>query len=501
MRGKSHSEERGHHMTRLSFKSSSALRADVKRPAYDPQTLNIGVVHFGPGAFHRGHQAAYFDALAEFDPRWGICGVSLHSTGVRDALTAQDGLYTLAILDETINWQIIGALRELLVGPEDIEAVFDRLTRRAVEIVTSTVTEKGYCLNAQFELDSQHPDIVHDLANPTAPKSFIGYVTEGLRRRRAQGLPPFVLIPCDNLPKNGDRLKAAIVAFAVHFDAGLSQWIEARLQCPCTMVDSITPATDEALRVRVEEAIGAEDQWPIQREAFTQWVIEDHVHEGGPDWASVGVTLTDNVPAYERAKLRLLNGPHSTLAYVGLHRGYESVQQAMKDAELSQLIRDLMIADVVPLLEAPKGLDLTGYSEAILKRFCNPAIKHLLSQIAWDGSQKLPIRILSPMSEALDRDRDISRFCVSLAAWMRFVRAKALAGDKLTDPLAELLLKTGLDCEDTLSDVERFLALEAIFPSTLAQNPRVISSICSAYKTLLDAETSKPHRNMVAEPI
>lgn len=473
-------------MNRLSLKTLDTARAT--RPAYDPAAVDIGIVHFGPGAFHRAHQAAFLDAIVAKDPRWGICGVSLHSTGVRDALEAQDGLYTLAILDAEIGYQVIGSMREVLVGPENIEAVLERLSRLSVGVVTSTVTEKGYCLDPQWKLDFSHPDIVHDLAHPDAPKSFIGYVTAGLKRRRAAGLAPFVLIPCDNLPKNGERLKLAVTAFASHLDDELAAWIASELACPCTMVDSITPATDDVLRTRVAEAIQLEDAWPIQREAFTQWVIETHAQADGPDWASAGVTLTDNVPAFERAKLRLLNGPHSTLAYVGLHKGYETVSEAMNDPELAGFVRDLMLKDVVPLLEAPAGMDLPGYCEAILARFRNPAIRHLLSQIAWDGSQKLPIRILSSLSEALARGADVSRLCVPLAAWMRFIRAKAVKGEAITDPLADALLALGRSLNDDIIDVAIVLGLRSVFPQALADDPRVVAGIESAYADLLKAE-------------
>ncbi len=467
---------------------STLVRARADHPAYDPRTIDIGVVHFGPGAFHRAHQAAFLDTLLTRDPRWGICGVSLHSAGVRDALVPQDGLYTLATLDAEIGYRIIGAMREVLVGPDNIAAVLERLARPSVGVVTSTVTEKGYCLDPQGKLDFSHPDIAHDLANPEAPRSFIGYVAAGLRQRRAAGLMPFVLIPCDNLPKNGERLKLAVTAYASHLDDELAAWIASHLQCPCTMVDSITPATDDALRARVAEAIGLDDAWPIQREAFTQWVIERHVHEGGPDWASAGAILTDNVPAFERAKLRLLNGPHSTLAYLGLHKGYETVAEAINDPELAAFVRDLMLKDMVPLLETPAGMDLPGYCEAILARFRNPAIRHLLSQIAWDGSQKLPIRILSSITEALARGADISRLCVPLAAWMRFVRAKAVKGEAITDPLAEDLLALGRSLNDDLIDVVTFLDLRAVFPQVLADDPRVIAGIQAAYADLLKAE-------------
>ena len=470
-------------MTHLSIAALTDLDSAIAQPGYDPATLETGVVHFGPGAFHRAHQAAYFDTLAHSDKRFGICGVSLHSTGVRDALMPQDGLYTLAILDRTISYRVVGSVREILVAPEAVDAVLQRLVR--ARIVTSTVTEKGYCLAPDGTLDLAHPDIVHDLAHPRTPRSFVGYVVEGLRLRHAAGLKPFVLIPCDNLPNNGKRLKAAVIALAATFDAALADWIAAGLACPCTMVDSITPATDDALRDRVAAATGLEDAWPIQREAFTQWVIEAHDNPDALDWEGAGVIITDNVPAYERAKLRLLNGPHSTLAYVGLHRGYVTVSEAMDDPQLAEFVRNLMIEDVVPLLEAPAGLDLVAYAEAILARFRNPAIRHLLSQIAWDGSQKLPIRILGSLREALQAGRDIARLCVPLAAWMRFIRAKAVTGEALTDPLAGELLALGARAADEPGDVALFLGYRTVFPEDLATDARVVQAVTAAYADLL----------------
>lgn len=473
-------------MTQLNLAALPLLSSAVAGPAYDPARVEVGIVHFGPGAFFRAHQAAYVDALLSKDPSWGICGVSLHSAGVRDALTRQDGLYTLAVLDEAISYRVIGALREVLVAPEDPEAVFERLTRPQVRVVTSTVTEKGYCLGAGFVLDTAHPDIVHDMAHPRTPKSFVGYVVEALRRRRQNGQTPFTLIPCDNLPDNGRRLKAAVVALAAQQDKALADWIETHLTCPCTMVDSITPATDDALRARVTQATGLTDAWPIQREAFTQWVIEAHDSEDGPDWASVGVTLTDNVPAFERAKLRLLNGPHSSLAYIGSLKGYETVYQAMQDADLAGFVRSLMLEDIAPLLEAPNetkngGMDLPGYCEAILKRFRNPAIRHLLSQIAWDGSQKLPIRILASLQEAMAQGRDISRFCLPLAAWMRFVIGKTRRNEAITDPLAGKLGDLARTCDDSAGDVAKFLALAEVFPASLAAESAFRAGLEAAY--------------------
>jgi fructuronate reductase len=472
------------HLPRLSMQTLGSLQARIARPAYDPALLPIGIVHFGPGAFHRAHQAAFIDTLCATDPRWGICGVSLQSAGVRDALAPQHGLYTLAVLDAQPSFRMIGSLREVLVAHEDRQAVFERLCRPAVQVVTTTVTEKGYCLRADGTPDLQHSDIVHDSANPGAPKSLIGYLVEGLRQRRAAGLPAFTLIPCDNLPANGRKLKAAVVALAAVQDATLAAWIDGALPCPNTMVDAITPATDDALRETVAAATGLHDAWPVQREAFAEWVIEAHSHPGGPDWALAGAVVTPDVAAFERAKLWLLNGPHSTLAYWGLLKGHETVAEGIADPELAAFLHAYMHEDIVPLLRAP-GLDLHAYADAILARFANPAMRHLLSQIAQDGSQKLPVRVVAPMAEALARGADVSRFAVPLAAWLRFVRWCCTAGSVIADPLSAELRQWGMTLKDDASDAGRLMVLPASMLGALANDPRVRLALERAYAGLV----------------
>lgn len=460
-------------MTRLS-------PASLPRPlAYDRDATTIGIVHFGPGAFFRAHQAAYVDDMLARDPRWAICAVALKTPGVRDALGPQDGLYTLVELGETTRFRVIGAIRELLVASEDADRVADRLASPDTRLVTLTVTEKGYCLKGDGALDLDHPDIRHDLAEPDRPVSVIGWLVEGLSCRRPAGLPPFVTLSCDNLPANGRKLKAAVVRLAQARDPALARWIAAEARFPCSMVDSITPATDDALRARVLAETGLEDAWPIQRETFTQWVIEDDLGPDVPDLASVGVTLTDDVEAWEAAKLRLLNGAHSTLAYLGLLRGHETVRDAMADAELASFVRTMMLEDIAPSLRAPAGLDIPAYVEALLARFRNPAIAHRLSQVAWDGSQKLPIRILGTVSDAMAAGRPVDRLIVAMAAWMRFVERQARAGAAITDPMAEKLVETGLQ-----GGVAAFLALEAVFPPALANDPAFAGPLRNAYDAL-----------------
>lgn len=459
--------------------------ASVQVPDYALDRVEIGIVHLGPGAFHRAHQAWFADRLLRHDPRWAISAVSLRSAGLRDALAAQDGLYTVAVLDREPCHRIIGAVRECLVASEDPQRVLARLAAPGSHLVTLTVTEKGYCLAASGELDFDHADIRHDLAQPRTPCSAIGYLVEGLRLRRAQGLPPYAVISCDNLADNGNKLRRAVIAYAERIDRDLARWIEEEAAFPRTMVDSIVPASDDALRARVRTETGIDDAWPVQREAWLQWVIADELRGTTPDWASVGVTLTDDVAGYESAKLRLLNGAHSALAYLGLLRGHGSVGEAMADDELAGWIRCLMREDIRPAVQAPRGLDLDHYIDAVLDRFRNPAIRHELAQIAWDGSKKLPFRLFGTLSDALKAGRPVDRLCRPIAAWFHFLRRAAHERRAVTDPLAETLIAVAAAGEGSGDrDVARFLNLDQVFPPAIAADSRFSAALIRAYDEL-----------------
>ena len=477
--------------TRLTEASLHAARSGTILPTYHRESTRVGIVHIGPGAFHRAHQAYYVDTLLHSDKRWAISALSLKSTALRDALKDQAGLYTLVELGAAPRARVIGAIRELLVSGADTDTAFARITARDTRIVSMTVTEKGYCLDAQNLLDLANADIVHDLANPAKPRSTIGWIVEGLRRRRAAGVPAFTVLSCDNLPENGSVLHRALVAFAAARDADLARWIEAEVVCPRTMVDSITPATDDALRKRAQELTGLIDEWPIQREPFTQWVIEDLPAMRDADWKSVGVTLAKDVGIYDRAKLRLLNGPHSTLTYLGLLRGHESVADAMRDTQLAQFVELLMTEDLAPSLGNPAGFDIEHYISAVLARFRNPGIRHLLSQIAWDGSKKLPVRITVTIAEALHAGRPVRRLVMPLAAWMRFIVRQAKAGVTIVDPDAARLTSIGAACTgDARADVDRFAVCEAILPPALLSDERFRRALESAYTKLASPQSA-----------
>ena len=442
-------------------------------PAYR-ERLQTGIVHFGPGAFHRAHQADFIHRLLHEDPRWGIAAAALRTPGTVNALKGQSGLYTLAILDANPSFRTIGA-HSRLIGPGEGMALRTQLLDPAVRIVTSTVTEKGYCLAGDGSLDFTHPDIVHDLAAPERPRSLIGWLALGLADRRAAALAPFTSLCCDNMASNGLKLAAAVIAFAERLDPDLGRWIADAARFPNTMVDSITPATTDALRVRVREGTGYDDAVPVSRESYGAWIIEDILPEGSPDLAGAGAVLTSDVAAWERAKLRLLNGAHSTLAYAGLLLGHENVSDAMGDPVLARFVERMMCEDILPTLQ-PSPMDLQVYAGEVLQRFRNPAIHHKLSQIAWDGSQKLPYRLLDTLADAAAASRPLDRLATAVAAWMLFVKRQALARVEIVDPLSALLVECGR-ADDA---PRRLLALRQIFPASLRDDSRVRTAILNA---------------------
>jgi fructuronate reductase len=462
---------------KLNGEALANLPAHVGRPNYRRSEVSTGIVHFGPGAFHRAHQSAYIDRILSNDPRWGIAAVSLRSPGTVESLKRQEGLYTLAILDSETSFRVNGAHNRFF-GPGDDAAVRSLLADPAVRFVSSTVTEKGYCFAGDGTLDFDHPDIVHDLAASNEPRSLVGWLALGLRDRWMSGQRPFTPLCCDNMAANGRKLGAAVDAFARRLDPVLADWIGAEVRFPNSMVDSITPATDERARQAVRTAIGFEDEIPVSREAYTAWVIEDILPEDSPDFGSAGIVLTHDVAGYERAKLRILNGAHSSLAYLGLLLGHETVADAMADDDLARFIGTLVSRDIIPTVEA--SLDLETYSREILNRFLNPAIGHKLSQIAWDGSQKLPYRLLDTIGDARKAGRPLNRLAIPIAAWMLFVERQACSAIEIVDPLAIELAAIGRGNEV----VERLLALRQVFPEKLAGDPFFRNALVSAVEAM-----------------
>ncbi len=477
---------------RLSQATLSRRRPGVAIPAYDRDRTLPGIVHFGPGAFHRAHQASYVETVLKSDPRWGIVGIALRHGALAAALKEQDHLYTLAELDAEQRYRIIGALKEYCAAPADPAGAFAHLEHPAARLITITVTEKGYCLDAQGDLDPAHPDIAHDLQGPAVPTSLIGWIVAALERRRGKALPAPVVMSCDNVASNGPKLRKAVLTFAQALGkTGLARWIADDVRFPATMVDSITPASDAALHAGVIAATGLDDAAPVQRESFVQWVIEDGLGPDMPDLAAAGAQLTGDVHAYERAKLRLLNGAHSSLAYLGLLRGRATVGEAMADVPLAAFVERMMRRDIAPTLSPAKGLEIQPYIGALLKRLRNPAIAHRLIQIAADGSLKLPYRLLDTATDLLANGRPVVRPATAVAAWMRFAVDATRRGETLEDPLASVLARTASACTGSAAnDVPRFLALGEVFPRDLAADAQFNAALVRAYADLDAALTA-----------
>lgn len=429
------------------------LAAEVTRLHYPREQLKAGIVHLGLGAFVRAHMLAMTEAAiyAKQDLRWGIVGVSLRHADTRDALQKQDGLYTLALRETAAQGdiqqglQVIGCLQQILVAPENPGAVLDAIAAPCAHIVSLTITEKGYCHHpAQGTLQWDHPDIVHDLQHPETPRSAVGFIVRGLRRRYRTHKRPLTLLSLDNLPSNGHVLSTLVLSFANKLDPALSQWIEATCTFPNSMVDRIVPKATEADRSEIALALGLHDAWPVVAEAFVQWVIEDRFAAERPAWEEGGARFVASAAAWETLKLRMVNGTHSAIAYLGALAGWQTVDQAMRQPALVNFLEALMREEIEATLPKLQGLDLTEYRNSLLARFTNTALAHRTQQIAMDGSQKIPQRWLNTIKELQAQKKPYAKLALGLAAWIQYLGGVDVFGVpyRIQDPLNDLLPET-----------------------------------------------------------
>ncbi|MBS1207786.1 MAG: mannitol dehydrogenase [Proteobacteria bacterium] len=434
----------------------------------------IGIVHLGLGNFHRAHQAVYTEqAMLAAGGDWGICGVTvLDEPAMQQALAEQDNLYSVLTSDrDGQQVQVVRAIRKVLVAPRQQAEVLAQMRDPRVRIVSLTVTEKGYCYDAKTNgLDFKHPAVQHDLLNPDTPKSVPGYLVAALRTRRDN---PFTVLSCDNLAHNGKILRNVVVQYAHAIDPELGKWVAESVRFPCTMVDRIVPATTDEIRDIVARITGCRDAWPVPGESFRQWVIEDNFAAGRPAWEKVGAMLVDDVIPYELAKLRMLNGTHSTMAYLGVLGGFETVDQAIADPDMYKLIHAMMTEEIAPTLTVPDSFDRAAYRDQLLMRYANPNLKHKTMQIASDGSLKLPPRLLGTIAERIAAGASYRRLTLAVAAWMRFLLGRSDAGLSyaINDPMAAKLTElANLSGGDNMCLANFLLGLEDIFPPALASH-------------------------------
>jgi len=456
-------------VTRLSTATLGSARPGVIVPAYDRAGVTAGIVHLGIGAFHRAHQAVVVDDLLERDPSWGIVGASLRRPDTKDALAPQDGLYSVLTKDgDARSLRVIGAVLGVLDAPREKEHLLAQMADAATRVVSLTVTEKGYCYNAASGgLDLTHADIVADLANPRAPASAAGIVVEALRRRRDAGIAPFTVMSCDNLPHNGAVSARVFAEFAEAVDPALGRWVRDNLAFPATMIDRIVPATTDADRAEVEALLGLEDAWPVMAEPFLQWVLEDKFVGTRPPFDLGGAQFVTDVAPYERMKLRLLNGTHSMIAYLGFLSGHEFIAQVIGQPAFQAFVSNAMAEEIAPTLGMPKA-QTDGYAAQLLERFSNTALRHRTYQIAMDGSQKLPQRLLGTITDRIAAGAPFERLALGVAAWMVYASGVDEAGKpiEVQDPM-----RAAFAAIDPANLLDGYLALERIFPRELAGSP------------------------------
>lgn len=487
---------------RLSLASLAAAsgKAGVNGPVVDPRALSTGMVHFGVGAFHRAHQAVYTEdaAAAAGESCWGILGVTGRSARVAEQLGPQDGLYSVLTKSrDSASLRLVGSLRQVVFPGSGSEQVLQALASEEVHLASLTITEKGYPRLPGGDLETSSPAVAADLAalrSELAGRPFggpshtpLGLLGRGLARRYAVSGAPFAVVCCDNLPSNGRVTRDLVHALAAAAGAnGMLEWLQASVTFPSTMVDRIVPATTEANRADAERMLGVRDEGLVVAEPFGQWVIEDHFLVRRPPWERAGAVLTEDVAPFEVAKLRMLNATHSLLAYLGALRGYATIAEAVGDESLAGAARGLQRHDVIPTLTPPPGLDLEEYGEKILRRFANPNLGHTTVQVAMDGSQKLPVRVLGTVADRLAAGEVPHYAALLVAAWMVFIYRGHDANGKrlpLDDPQADGLRAAAAGPESGLAD--RLLGLRAIFPEHVSGNDGFRQAVAANVARLL----------------
>ncbi|QIU88913.1 mannitol dehydrogenase family protein [Yokenella regensburgei] len=468
------------------------LTAKATLPVYDRNALVPRIVHLGFGAFHRAHQAVYADILAaEHGSDWGYTEVNLIGGEQQIAdLNQQNTLYTVAEMSaDAWTARVVGVVKRALHAEVDgLETVFSAMCEPQVAIVSLTITEKGYCHSpATGELMLDHPLIAADLRDPHHPRSAPGVIVEALARRKAAGLAAFSVMSCDNMPENGHVLRKVVCAYARAVDAGMAAWIEQHVTFPSTMVDRIVPAVTADTLDKIEQLTGVRDPAGVACEPFRQWVIEDNFVAGRPQWEKAGAELVSDVIPFEEMKLRMLNGSHSFLAYLGYLAGYQHINDCMEDDNYRRAAHALMLKEQAPTLKV-KGVDLGRYAGLLIDRYSNPALRHRTWQIAMDGSQKLPQRMLDSVRWHLVHQTPFDLLALGVAGWMRYVGGVDEQGNaiEVCDPLLAEIQAAVRHSAEGEARVQALLSIEAIFGKELPLENLFVSKVTKAYLSLLE---------------
>lgn len=459
--------------------------SSIQGISYDRSALKPRILHLGFGAFAKAHVMVFHDDMLRQSPGdWGVIAARLHSGA--DELTELDeahGVYTVGEMSgEDLQLREIGCVTGTVHARRDgMPALLSRIADPLLCVITLTITEKGYCLSGST-LDLAHEGIQKDLATPGDPQTAIGIIAQGLAMRMAAGASGLTILSCDNLPANGDLCRQALLAYAGEFDPKLKEWIASNCRFPCSMVDRITPAMTEASQQKLDAALGRPDPNGILCEPFRQWVIEDSFAGERPAWDLAGAQFVADVAPFEEMKLRLLNGSHSFLAYLGALAGMETISDCMNEPVLKAAAKKLMLDEQAPTLQVPEGVDIARYADDLIDRFSNSALRHKTTQIASDGSQKLPQRLLAPIRDHLAQGRRWPLSAFAVAGWMHYCRGTSESGASLplNDPLSEQI-RTIAGEYDGADYVNSLLSLVPVFGEELPATPAFADTIRAAY--------------------
>ena len=470
------------------------IQQQLPCPTYDRPTLKTGIVHIGIGGFHRSHQAYYLHQLLGKYPAsgWGICGVGIREGDRKmyDILKKQDGLYTLVVQhpNGTVKSEVIGAIKEMLLAVDTPNKVIDKMAHPDTKIVSLTITEGGYNfspLTGAFNFDNK--EIQQELQHPDRPKTVFGYLTAALRKRRANGLPPFTILSCDNIQHNGDIARQMLLAFAQKQDVDLANWIASTLTFPNTMVDRITPVTTATDIAYLQNTYGLQDEWPVVCEPFIQWVVEDKFVNGRPPLEELGVQFVPNVTPYEKMKIRLLNAGHSVLGIPGAIHGHPTINACMEDGIFAKFMRAFMDKEATPVLDAIEGIDLEKYKDSLEERFANPNIKDSVSRICSESAAKLPKFLIPTLQENLAKGGSIDYATLILAAWC-FYSDKEVNENKVPLEIIDEKKATLHEAANqTTNNPLNFLKLEEIF-GRLIENKQFTKRYAEMIQLIYDGQ-------------
>ena len=468
---------------------SEAELKKLPRPIRKEPKVIPRIMHFGPGAFFRSFVASLIDEINQREvEKWGIIAVSLNSEDTFNKLAGQELVFNaLSMSREQKQVQQISSISEYFVTKKDGQSVLDALSDEQIEIVSLTITEKGYHYNSEKrELDFGNQNIIDDLRNLERPKTAVGFLVAGLKDRYLSGKAPFTVLSCDNLPNNGAVAKKIVLDFAQKIDPSFANWISKEVRFPSSMVDRITPAIKDQDIKNFAEEYGVFDPALVVHEEFFQWVIEDEFSSARPKFELAGIQMVRNVELHEKMKLRCLNGTHSALAYLGYLAGYNTIAECVSHDSMVNYIQYLWGKEILPTLETPEGENLNDYCIKLLGRYQNPAIEHRTWQIAMDGSQKLPQRILETVSDLIKHRKNFQGLALAIAAWIKYVTAENLNGEivDVCDPLASDFAMIAKKSKTSEQYVDAMLDQSKVFPENLRDCSDFRTEIQKSYEFL-----------------